>query len=360
MKILYLLSHDIFLNDGITKKVKSQTDVWIKYGHDVRVFNIIVRNNRKSGISPLRADIFSRKNVIFGSRKLLSAIEEYNPDVIYFRYEPYKPFLSKILSSYPSVIELNTDDLAETLLESSQSLRKFVRYYYNKGTRHFILDKASGFIGVTEEIIKLQHFKKYGKPSIAVPNSINLNGYQIVKKDLSTQIPRILFMGRPGFTWHGLDKILKLSELTCGKLEFHIIGYDKPLWQHYSNVTFHGYLAKSEYEKIIEQCDIGLSSTAFHRIPIQEASPLKVREYLAYGLPVILPYKDTMLSDLIKPPEWILEIPNSQNNLIDNIEKIIDFSYSMQNYIVKHDQSKFLIDAFILEEKKMKFLSSLI
>lgn len=358
MKIIYLLSHDVYLNDGITKKVKSQTDIWKKLGHEVRVFNILVKKNIKTGETPLEVDIFHRKNIVSGPRRLFSTIDKLKPDIIYFRYEPYKPFFIKIFKSYPAIFELNTDDLAETQIVGKQNFKNKIRYYYNKLTRGFILKKAAGFIGVTEEILNIKHYYKFNKPSLFVPNSINLDEFSIKKTKHQNQIPQIVFMGTPGLSWHGIDKILKLSKLTIGVLEFHIVGYDKPISGKYDNVTFYGYLAKQDYEKIIERCDIGISSTALHRINVKGASPLKVREYLAYGLPVIIPYNDSMLTGSYIP-DWILKIPNSERNIDVNVDKIIDFSSKLKDYIVSHQEVENYIDANIIEIKRLNFFKEI-
>ena len=60
----------------------------------------------------------------------------------------------------------------------------------------------------------------------------------------------------------------------------------------------HGYLSAGEYRRIIAGADAAISSLGLHRIGLEEASPLKSRECLALGLPLVLAYVDTDLHDL--------------------------------------------------------------
>ena len=52
-------------------------------------------------------------------------------------------------------------------------------------------------------------------------------------------------------------------------------------------------------------------------------------EYLAAGLPVIVPYKDTAFLDK-ELPEWFLELPNEAGALAREKENIINFVKKME------------------------------
>lgn len=43
----------------------------------------------------------------------------------------------------------------------------------------------------------------------------------------------------------------------------------------------------------MRNCQVCIGTLALHRKNMTEASPLKTREYLAHGFPVIIGYKDT-------------------------------------------------------------------
>lgn len=358
MKIIYLISHDQNKNLGITLKVESQVNAWRTLGHQVEIFNIIV-NNSQSKNNYLNAKIFKRNSIFKGNDDLLTDLDKFKPDIIYLRFEPYKPFLGLIMKKYPTVLEINTDDLHEQLLLSKDSLNWKLRYLFNLLTRKKMLKNSTGYVAVTEELQKNRHFSKYQKISTTSPNSIQTEKFDIIKiENTKNKIPHLYFMGNFNRAWHGVDKIIKLAQLTKNQLFFHIVG-GKPRFNVIpSNVKFYGYLNKNEYMNIIKKCNLAIGSLAFHRIPLSEACPLKVREYLAYGLPTIIGYKDTAF--LNKKPEWILEIPNSEKNVEKYAEDIVKFCYKWKNYVVQKTESIQYIDSNILEKKKIAFFQEII
>ena len=164
----------------------------------------------------------------------------------------------------------------------------------------------------------------------------------------------IAFLGSPNQPWHGLDKIERLAYNLGDTFHFHIIGTEKG--SACRNVTFYGPQDQNKYEKILQNCDIAISTMALHRKQMNEACPLKTREYLAYGYPVVAGYADTAwLGD---PPAWILQLPNTEDNLDnpENISSMRNFCLNMKNYIVPHKESGKYIDSNIIEEKRIRFL----
>ena len=71
--------------------------------------------------------------------------------------------------------------------------------------------------------------------------------------------------------------------------------------------------------------DVALGSLALHRNKMEETSSLKVREYLAYGLPVILAGRD---SDFRTEVPFILRLPNCEGSLTPYVELVRSFGAS--------------------------------
>jgi hypothetical protein len=82
-----------------------------------------------------------------------------------------------------------------------------------------------------------------------------------------------------------------------------------------------------------------------------EASPLKVREYLALGLPVILKYKDV---DLESPEEYVLQLPNDGRQLGDFSSEIRSFLHQWSSKRVLPSQIT-KIDVAVKEEIRLGF-----
>ncbi len=85
------------------------------------------------------------------------------------------------------------------------------------------------------------------------------------------------------------------------------------------NVKAHGFLSTESYSQILASADVAIGTLALHGKNMDEASPLKVREYFAYGIPTIIGYKDT---DFAEPAPFLLRLPNTAANAQDSVQQI--------------------------------------
>ena len=102
--------------------------------------------------------------------------------------------------------------------------------------------------------------------------------------------------------------------------------------------------------------DVGISTLSLYLNNMQEASPLKSRQYLAHGLPIIYAYDDT---DITQKYEFCLKLPNTPNNIASNIDKLKAFVYKVfQNKIYRSEARRFAkthLDTSIKEQKRLEF-----
>ncbi|WP_242927109.1 glycosyltransferase [Pontibacter vulgaris] len=367
MKIAYLLSWELGKQDGVTKKVYTQAEQWLKAGHEVRIFciskSVFTPSDKVPTFIVIRKsskNIFSEFSHISKAYKQIKAgLQDYSPDIIYHRSEIYQPELKQIMTSYPTVVEINTNDLTEFRELARKNLKGKIRYIYYNIIRDQYFSRAAGFCCVTNEIASLKSFTKYSKPIEVVPNALNPDKFRIENNSGTSSIPKLLFMGSPDQNWHGVDKILTLANATIGELQIEVIGPEKP--KNISlpkNINFHGYLKQAAYEEVLKTCDIGICSLALHRNKMDEACPLKTREYLAYGLPIIIGYKDTAFYE--SKPEWVLQLENNEDNIKNNINRIVSFSKTYKNIRVEKKEISKYIDTQIFEKKRLDFLENII
>lgn len=353
MKIAYIISHDITKNDGVTKKIDGQIKEWKKLGHNVRVFCFL----KKIGNSILNDVVqFEYCNAMLYRLKLhkefLSELYIFNPDLIYFRYDTWNRTLNKIFKKYKVVTEINTYDLAEfkLLWVQQKTLKALFRYLAYKYLRKIVLSKVTGIITVTKELADHPDIKCFNKPTVFVPNGINLDEYPTIKSPNTSNRIGLFFIGTPNQPWHGVDIIVKLSKLLP-EYDFHIVGIEG---ENTYNLFWHGYLQKKDYLEILKKCHICIGTLAIYRNDMEEACPLKVREYLAYGYPVIIGYKDTAFLDK-QLPLWIKVI--DPRNI--DIEEVKDFIEKNKDYIILKKEISSLISVSILEKNRLNFLSNI-
>ena len=100
--------------------------------------------------------------------------------------------------------------------------------------------------------------------------------------------------------------------------------------------------------------NICIGSLALYRNKMSEACPLKVREYLAYGFPTIIGYKEASFPNT-KEISWLLNIDSKNYNL----NKIKQFVSENKDYVVQRDQIE-CIDTKAVEIKRIEFFNSFV
>jgi len=351
MRIAYIVNEDVTVGSGVSKKIVCQMQSWTELNHEVKLFALSPTAPVWSGFVNLVVIQYEIKLLKrFSSlSRLSSEVSDFEPDIIYMRYDKECSVYVKLAEKFPLIVEVNTNNKKEEIHTLPLTTR-----LYNFITRGRLLNKASGFISVTEELSEL--FKGHSGLSTTIANGINLSEY-IAAPPTNNIEPHLLFIGSPGYPWHGIDKIMKLAEHFKG-WEFHIIGYTQEQVPHApGNVNLHGYLNKEQYRSIFNTCDVAIGTLSLHIKGMDEASPLKVREYLACGLPVIIGYSDTDFAGENHP--FLLQIPNLENSIHVSLDRIESFVLKWKNNRISRQQILH-IDSSIKELQRIDFFSTII
>lgn len=321
MKIAYLIHWNEGPESGVFKKVIHQMTEWRKLGHEVALFLITNRPNIDWESAVLGIACFIQQYTGWGDRfaqfkKLARQIEEWEPNVVYHRFDLFYFSLPKLLKKYPSVLEINTNDLTEMRMDRD------LRYYYHLLTRGMVLKAADGFVFVSGELAEEPHTKRYVRDYTVIGNGIRLDDF-ITDARPANASSKFVFIGSAGQSWHGIDAIATLAK-SRPQWHFDIIGVEQSELEASvpGNMYFHGKLNRPQYQALMDSADIAIGTLALYRKKMREASPLKVREYLANGLPVIIAYKETDFTD---PVPFLLELPNKPDNIATSLEAIDAF-----------------------------------
>ncbi|WP_018751654.1 glycosyltransferase [Paenibacillus sanguinis] len=392
MRIAYLIHWNEGPESGVFKKVVAQASAWRALGHEVSLF-LFSRKTAKlwnvadtAGISVVCEMYSGRWGRMARFKALAERLCSWQPDIIYHRFDLYYAKLPSLLRAFPSVLEINTNDVAELALERRG--RGWLRYTYHRLTRGWVLRAAGGLVFVSRELAKAKVFRCYARRAIVIGNGIGLAEFpplpagsnnQSVHPEVSAQRQegvsaddmgtglaglaglkekndtgeaagvagsmRLVFIGSPGQPWQGLDEIAgwarakpnwrfdiigpeqdELEQLTNKRLPKRgagstLLADDGP--EVPVNLFFHGILTRLEYQPLLDQADLAIGTLALYRKGMEEASPLKVREYLANGLPVIAAYKET---DFPLSVPFILELPNKPGSAVHHLEEIEQFA----------------------------------
>jgi glycosyltransferase involved in cell wall biosynthesis len=252
----------------------------------------------------------------FVARELLSVrVALWRPDVIYLRHTTISPSLLALASAYPTVVGGDLDDLDELPMMSR------LRFWYMRLMRERLLRRARRIMVVTHEIARRRSITAVGQPVDVFPNTIDIDAYPVLAAPDNAS-PRLVFIGAPGLPWAGLDKVVRLAQ-RFPEWQFDVIGSDaEELAGAPPNIRAYGQLTRAQYLPVLAQADVAIGPLALHRKSLNETSALKVAEYLACGIPVILATRETAFPN---GAPFLLTIPNAEDNVDTSADAIAAF-----------------------------------
>jgi hypothetical protein len=350
VKIAYLVHFRGGSESGILRKVASQAAAWTALGAEVGLFvatapasesawralpqAVVVRTPPRGPLALLRE-----------REALVHDVEGWRPQVVYLRHGLVHPGLVRLARRLPCVIEVNGDDLAEFRLTSRR------RYLFARLTRGLLLRRAAGLVFVTHELAAKPSFAGYGRPGCVVANGIDLASVTPAPPPANDR-PHLVFVGHPASPWHGLDQLEHLAaEQEHWRID--VIGPSPDeLSMGLPNLIAHGPLEQAACRMLLAKGDAAIGSLALHRVGIEEASTLKVREYLAIGLPVILGYRDTDFPD---GAPFILRLENRIDSVRTARAAIAEFVGAWQGRRVSRADVAHL-DTPVKERTRLEFV----
>jgi glycosyltransferase involved in cell wall biosynthesis len=349
MKILYLSDTDLDQMSGVARKILMQCQRWEKEGHEVEILSMNSMSWYSTGGERLTAKslLIKRRgwkvflHLAWGTFLLQKMLQGKSYDIVYMRYRLYFPFFKKALGRARQIVEINTDDLEEYKLSSS------LLSMYNRYFRHFFLSKVDAFVCVSRELG--EKFKIFHRPVCVIANGIDCSQYEFVPMT-QTQKPSLVFIGSPGQKWHGVEKIVWLAD-RLPEFDFHIVGIDGASRK---NLYYHGYQPHDKAQEIVKTKDVGIGTLSLYVNKMTEASPLKTRQYLAHGLPLIYAYEDT---DISAEVSFALRIANNENNVTDTLDEIKRFIFAVyQNRSIRKKARSFAEEKLDVKGKEKKRL----
>jgi Glycosyl transferases group 1 len=317
MRIAYFAHVNGGSRSGVFHKIAGQAEQWRTEGHIVRVF-VLTRDDAAHWQRALGDALVCRYDRVLSRMtamtKLVRAMRRFHPKVVYLRQDLFYPQMLCFPAHAALIVEVNTDDLYE------YALGRRIRAFYNARTRDIMLRRARGLVFVTAELSLRPTFRNYPGRHCVVTNSIRLEAYPTFPAPASEH-PRLVFIGTAGQPWHGVDKLVTLAVMRRD-WRFDIVGMRDETHSSPPNIDWHGPLERAEALGVLAHADVGVGTLALHRLSMNEACSLKVREYLAVGLPVLYANRDAD-ADGLDP--YTLRIANTESNVVDELRRIEAF-----------------------------------
>jgi hypothetical protein len=351
VRIAYLCFVSAYATDGVNAKIAAQALRWRRAGHEVEVLALSDRAARKTAEPQLPATIFEFAGMadrVRATVRMAAATRRLRPDVVYLRYDAFLPPLAPLLSPLPVVLEINTDDRREYRLHGR------AKGAYNRLSRGWTFRRAAGIVCVTHELRHSPGFARYGRPMTVIGNAGDPDLVEPLPPSRGDRPAGVMLIGEAA-PWIGLDKVVTLATALPG-IDVHLVGrVDANGFP--PNVRAHGAMTRQAYREVLAQADFGIGPLALHRTDLSEASPLKVREYLLHGLPVLIAHRDT---DFLDADVWFLgRLANREDNVASAVADIDAWAHAVRGRRVQADEVVGRIGIDGKEAARLAFLEGL-
>lgn len=348
LKGAYILCDDIHQNaTGINKKVLAQIDVFRQSGFNIKeIYQIFPDNirtkitNRLPGLSPKWEYTDELKDCDF--------IYLRRP---YFMSEKFISFLQKVKKQKTTIImEIPTYPYD---LELRRPIKLLPFYIKDKHYRKKL-------IGLVDRLVTLTEDKEiFGIETLRISNGYDFNKMPLrsILADDTIDLCCVAYFE----PWHGYERLiegLKKYKMSGGnrKIKLHFVGEGLELYVYkklvikyglQDCVVFYGIKSSEELSEIYSKCDFGVGSLGSYKKNLFFSCELKMREYIAVGLPMIVGLK-TDFHSYPELGEYLLEYPNDDSfidfdRIIDcydllyaNVADVEDWALFLRNFGIAH------------------------
>lgn len=227
---------------------------------------------------------------------------EANFDIILLRYCVHDPFQARYIHRTNAFVGLihHTFEVAE--LHGIGGVMGLSRASAERILGPRSLRGAKVLVGVTPDIADYEsaRSRRFGKATLIYPNGGPETPQPV--EDLRESRTELIFVASEFSAWQGLDLLLASLQTSQDNFRLHLVGEvdarDLVLAERDERVRVHGLVGHHEIRRLASRCHAGISSLATMRQGLEMACPLKVREYLALGLPVVGAHSEVL------PPEF--------------------------------------------------------
>ncbi|MBU3180721.1 glycosyltransferase [Clostridium psychrophilum] len=334
MKGLYISLSDMNsdISKGAKRKIKGQIKSLKKFSDEVDwIYNEGISTTYCNGKKIFETETGNsqtvKSNIDF--KKLDKYIDLGKYDYIYIRYIIANlgmlSFLKKAKSKgIKVIIEIPTYPYLEEL-DNSLKMRIY-KLIDNHVTKR--LHKWVYRIACTNKDDKI-----FNIDTIKIDNGVDLDNVSVVNRKNRKEDNYVNFIGVASIDrWHGYDRFIEAINVynhnNKANIKFYIVGGGNPKVieslkllveknKLEKNVIFTGAKDGEELENLYDNMDVGVSSLALFRAGSGH-NPIKTKEYIAKGLPVVTGYEDSLVPSNL---EFICKVEDDES--IFNLKGIL-------------------------------------
>lgn len=232
----------------------------------------------------------------YQSRIVNQLTEQY--DAVVLRYPLFDPVLgARLRNRFKIYTEHHTFEVPELRLQRDP--RWITEYLFGASwMRGF-----AGIVGVTPELVAYE-VRRLGRKwrglRLFVPNTIDMDDAPELEGECYSDSTIEVVMMANFRPWHGLETAVNAIWVPRGKpfdIRLHVVG--EPVSESVrgvadlsANIVLHGAQHGARLAQILREADLGVDSLNLRAKSMSQATAMKVREYLKFGLPVLLGQED--------------------------------------------------------------------
>ncbi|NLV57986.1 MAG: glycosyltransferase family 4 protein [Clostridiales bacterium] len=264
-------------------------------------------------------------------RAVRKVLKERKVDLLYWRYMPtFGNALgtAKAIKAQGGKLVMEFPTFPREEENRRSLLRRPVFVYADR-----VLHKLSPLIDLYTAIGQPCGGKIDDRPAMNIVNGVDVERFPLhIPNPGNREVHLLAVASMAG--WHGYDRLLRAMAEYQGpvKVYFHLAGSDgdgslsrwKELAQEMDlddRAVFHGPLYGEELNRLVASCDVGVGSLGMFRFGLTNGMPLKLREYMARGLPFVYAVEDAAIP---QNPRFCLKVSNDDCPI--DLEPIVDFA----------------------------------
>lgn len=361
-KILFLAKYPIDDQYTLVPKLNGQMQALKNLGHDVYYISfdrdnvylnwdnkkeVIIKTN--FGRSKFYYHLFSFYDIYKAAEK---AVKSCNFDIVYFRYSPLNYRGNKLLRSINKTSLLVVE--IPTFPPECEKQKSIMRRIYMQWS-YFWWKESAKYVNLFT-IIGSQANSYLKRPALNIDNGILVDDIPLRRAEPAKDGKIHLLALASMSNWQGYDRVIKgLAEWDSSKASEYIIdmvGVDGDgslgVWKNLADqlglknqIVFHGPLYGEMLTRVFQIADLGLCSFGMYRKKMNSGSILKLREYMARGLPFIYAHDDPGVKEDMP---WCIKVSNDDKPIdmkkvdafLNYLRGLPDYSQEMRNYAIEN------------------------